>query len=118
MIVGATELTPTAEKIRRLMHFGQTLQSHALHFFHLCSPDLLFGFDDDVRHRNIIGVIEDHPEIATQGVNGFPDQNKCQYTKKGREEFHPEYSVSQNVRLLYNCSYLGVQLCTDRVSYR
>ena len=68
MIVGASELTPTAEKIRRLMHFGQTLQSHALHFFHLCSPDLLFGFDDEVRHRNIVGVIEDYPEIATQGV--------------------------------------------------
>ena len=68
MIVGASELTPTAEKIRRLMHFGQTLQSHALHFFHLCSPDLLFGFDDDVRHRNFVGVIEDSPEIARQGV--------------------------------------------------
>ena len=68
MLVGARQLTPTAEKIRRLMHYGQTLQSHALHFFHLCSPDLLFGFDDDVRHRNIIGVIEDHPDIATQGV--------------------------------------------------
>src|SRR5210317_506176 len=67
MLVGST-LTPTAEKIRRLMHYGQTLQSHALHFFHLCSPDLLFGFDDEVRHRNIVGVIEDNPEIATQGV--------------------------------------------------
>jgi NAD-reducing hydrogenase large subunit len=68
MLVGARDLTPTAEKIRRLMHYGQTLQSHALHFFHLCSPDLLFGFDDEVRHRNIVGVIEDHPEIAKQGV--------------------------------------------------
>jgi NAD-reducing hydrogenase large subunit len=68
MLVGARELTPTADKVRRLMHFGQTLQSHALHFFHLCSPDLLFGFDDEVRHRNIVGVIEDHPEIAKQGV--------------------------------------------------
>jgi NAD-reducing hydrogenase large subunit len=68
MLVGAGELTPTAEKVRRLMHYGQTLQSHALHFFHLCSPDLLFGFDDAVRHRNIVGVIEDHPEIAMQGV--------------------------------------------------
>jgi NAD-reducing hydrogenase large subunit len=67
-LVGVKQLTPTAEKIRRLMHFGQTLQSHALHFFHLCSPDLLFGFDDAVRHRNIVGVIEDHPEIAKQGV--------------------------------------------------
>ena len=68
MLVGARELTPTAEKIRRLMHYGQTLQSHALHFFHLSSPDLLFGFDDEVAHRNIIGVIEDHPDIAMQGV--------------------------------------------------
>jgi NAD-reducing hydrogenase large subunit len=68
MIVGARELTPTAEKIRRLMHFGQTLQSHALHFFHLCSPDLLFGYDDEVRHRNVVGVIEDSPELAKQGV--------------------------------------------------
>ena len=68
MLTGVTQLSPTAEKIRRLMHYGQTLQSHALHFFHLSSPDLLFGFDDEVNHRNIIGVIQDHPEIAKQGV--------------------------------------------------
>jgi NAD-reducing hydrogenase large subunit len=37
-VVGALTLTPTAEKIRRLMHYGQILQSHALHFFHLSSP--------------------------------------------------------------------------------
>jgi len=68
MLLGIAQLTPTAEKIRRLMHYGQTLQSHALHFFHMCSPDLLFGFDDAVRHRNIVGVIEDNPEIARQGI--------------------------------------------------
>lgn len=67
-IVGAKHLTPTAEKMRRLMHYGQILQSHALHFFHLCSPDLLFGFDSEVAKRNIIGVAEKHPEIAKQGV--------------------------------------------------
>ena len=32
-IVGVTTLTPTAEKMRRLMHYGQILQSHVLHFF-------------------------------------------------------------------------------------
>ncbi len=67
MIVGAT-LTPTAEKVRRLMHYGQILQSHALHFFHLCSPDLLFGFDSDVAKRNIAGIAAAYPEIAKQGV--------------------------------------------------
>ena len=67
-MLGVTQLTPTAEKVRRLMHYGQILQSHALHFFHLCSPDLLFGFDSDVAKRNIVGVAEKHPEIARQGV--------------------------------------------------
>ncbi len=67
MIVGA-RLTPTAEKLRRLMHFGQVLQSHALHFYYLASPDLLFGFDSDVARRNIVGVAAAYPEIARQGV--------------------------------------------------
>lgn len=67
-LAGARELTPTAEKIRRLLHLGQTLQSHAVHFFHLASPDFLFDFDDPVAHRNIVGVMADHPEIARQGV--------------------------------------------------
>jgi NAD-reducing hydrogenase large subunit len=68
LIVGAHQLTPTAEKVRRLMHYGQTLQSHALHFFHLCSPDLLFGFDADPAIRNIIGVAKKFPDLAVQGV--------------------------------------------------
>lgn len=67
-LVGAHELSPTAEKMRRLMHRGQMLQSHALHFFHLASPDLLFGYDDKVAHRNIIGVLAEHPDLAKQGV--------------------------------------------------
>ena len=67
-VVGARRLTPTAEKIRRLMHYGQVLQSHALHFFHLSSPDLLFGFDSEVARRNIVGVAAAHPEVAKQGV--------------------------------------------------
>ena len=67
-IVGGENLTPTAEKLRRLMHYGQTLQSHALHFFHLVSPDLLFGFDADVAIRNVIGVAAKFPDLAVQGV--------------------------------------------------
>ncbi|TWU34267.1 Ni/Fe hydrogenase subunit alpha [Novipirellula artificiosorum] len=68
MIIGADPITPTAEKIRRLMHYGQTYQSHALHFYHLASPDLLFGFDAPVAQRNVIGVIQAHPEIAKKAV--------------------------------------------------
>jgi NAD-reducing hydrogenase large subunit len=67
-IVGGESLSPTAEKMRRLMHYGQIFQSHALHFFHLCSPDLLFGFDADPAVRNVVGVAGKYPDLAVQGV--------------------------------------------------
>ncbi len=67
-LVGGEQLTPTAEKMRRLMHYGQMLQSHALHFFYLASPDLLFGFGSDPAFRNVIGVAAKHPELARQGI--------------------------------------------------
>ncbi len=68
LIVGAEHITPTAEKMRRLMHYGQIFQSHALHFFHLCSPDILFGFDADPAIRNIVGVARKFPQLAVQGI--------------------------------------------------
>jgi NAD-reducing hydrogenase large subunit len=75
-IVGGEQLTPTAEKVRRLMHYGQILQSHALHFFYLASPDLLFGTDGTatsafaapVAQRNVIAVAAKYPELAIQGI--------------------------------------------------
>ncbi len=67
-VVGAQPVTASAAAIRRLMHYGQVMQSHALHFFHLASPDLLFGFDSDLNRRNIVGVAQARPEVARQGV--------------------------------------------------
>ena len=67
-LVGVDQLTPTADKLRRLLHFGQILQSHALHFYHLASPDLLFGFGSDPARRNIVGVLEAYPDIGLKGV--------------------------------------------------
>jgi NAD-reducing hydrogenase large subunit len=67
-IAGVDQVPPSADKIRRLAHYGQTFQSHALHFFHLASPDLLFGFDAPVEKRNIIGVIRAYPDIAKKAV--------------------------------------------------
>ena len=58
----------TATKLRRLMHMGQLIQSHALNFFHLSAPDLLLGMDSDPATRNIFGLIEKQPNLAIQGV--------------------------------------------------
>jgi NAD-reducing hydrogenase large subunit len=54
--------------MRRLMHYGQILQSHALHFFLLSSPDLLFGFDAEIDRRNIVAVAAAYPDVARQGI--------------------------------------------------
>jgi NAD-reducing hydrogenase large subunit len=68
MIVGVDQLTPTAEKMRRLMHYGQVMQSNVLHFFHLSSPDLLFGFSAPAKKRNIFEVIKAFPDLAKKGI--------------------------------------------------
>ncbi len=71
VIVGAGTgdgLTPTGEKMRRLMHYGQIFQSHVLHFFHLASPDLLFGVDGDPAIRNVVGIAMKHKDLAVQAV--------------------------------------------------
>ncbi len=66
--IDPANLPVAADKLRRLLHFGQVLQSHALHFFHLSSPDLLFGFESDISKRSIIAVIDAYPDLAVQGV--------------------------------------------------
>ncbi len=64
----AVRVPETAAKLRRLLNLAQILQSHALSFFHLSSPDFLLGLDSDPAKRNILGVIEAHPELARAGV--------------------------------------------------
>ena len=66
-IVGVTPPS-TAVKLRRLMHMGQLIQSHALNFYHLSAPDLLLGFDSDPATRNIFGLIDKDPKLALQGI--------------------------------------------------
>lgn len=60
--------TYTANLLRRLMHIGQNLSSHALSFFHLSAPDFLLGYDSDPTTRNIIGVAEKYPDLAVRGI--------------------------------------------------
>jgi NAD-reducing hydrogenase large subunit len=67
-VIGATPVSASATAVRRLMHYGQIMQSHALHFFHLSSPDLLFGFGSPVAQRNIVGVAQVNPEVAKKGI--------------------------------------------------
>jgi hypothetical protein len=64
----AVEPPPTGADLRRLMNLAQIVQSNALSFFHLSSPDLLFGFDAEPATRNIIGVAKANPQPARDGI--------------------------------------------------
>jgi NAD-reducing hydrogenase large subunit len=64
----AIGIPEAADKLRRIMTLGQWIQSHALSFFHLSSPDLLLGFDSDPRARNVFGLIAQNPEFARRGI--------------------------------------------------
>jgi len=58
----------TGAKLRRLLTYGQYIQSHALSFFHLSAPDLVLGMDSDPAKRNILGVLEADPALALDGI--------------------------------------------------
>ena len=58
----------TAAQLRRMMNLAQMVQSHALSFFYLASPDLLLGMESDPKVRNILGVAAAKPELGRGGV--------------------------------------------------
>lgn len=62
-------IVPVAgQKLRALLNLASIMQSHALSFFHLSSPDLLLGFDSPPEKRNVFGLLEAHPRVAADGV--------------------------------------------------
>lgn len=64
----AVQIPVAAVELRRLINLAQLVQSHALSFFHLSSPDLLLGYDAAPEPRNIIGVAQAYPEVARDGI--------------------------------------------------
>ncbi|MCB0632807.1 MAG: nickel-dependent hydrogenase large subunit, partial [Lewinella sp.] len=66
--VDPEDLPPAAAKLRRLLHYAQLLQSHALHFFYLAAPDLLFGLDAPRERRNVVQVAIEDRALARKGI--------------------------------------------------
>jgi NAD-reducing hydrogenase large subunit len=58
----------TAAQLRRMLNLAQMVQSHALSFFHLSSPDLLLGMESDPVKRNIFGVAAARPDLGLAGI--------------------------------------------------
>jgi NAD-reducing hydrogenase large subunit len=64
----AVQIPQTAVHLREILNLAQILQSHALSFFHLSSPDLVLGMDSDPGQRNIFGVAQSNEALARDGI--------------------------------------------------
>lgn len=86
----------TAVLLRELMHMGQIIQSHGMHFFELAGPDLLLGFDADPAIRNVVGLVQANPELTVKAVNLRKFGQEIIHTVAGRR-IHPTFSVPGGV---------------------
>ena len=90
-------IPPTAAKLRRMLNWAQIVQSHALSFFHLSSPDLLLGMDSDPALRNVVGLIQKHPDIARKGIR-LRKFGQDTIRILGGRSVHPAWTVPGGVR--------------------
>jgi len=61
-------MLPTPEKMRRLAHYMQQLQSHVTAYFYLIVPEMLFGMDAPPEQRNVLGLVEADPDLVKRVV--------------------------------------------------
>ncbi len=62
------DMLPTPEKVRRLGHYGQQLQSHSTAYFYCIVPEMLLGMDAPPEQRNVMGLVEADPELIKRVV--------------------------------------------------
>ena len=87
---------PPGADLRRLINLGQIVQSNALSFFHLSSPDLLFGFDADPSVRHIVAVAQKNPQLAHDGI-GLRKWGQQIIERLGGKRIHPSGIVPGGV---------------------
>ena len=94
--IAGVEPPRPAKLLRELMHMGQMIQSHSMHFFYLAGPDLVFGFDADPAIRNVVGIIGANPELALKAVSLRKYGQEIIRTLSGRR-IHPKFAVPGGV---------------------
>ncbi|MCE5209643.1 MAG: Ni/Fe hydrogenase subunit alpha [Chloroflexi bacterium] len=85
-----------ANLLRELMHMGQIIQSHGMHFFELAGPDLLLGFDADPAIRNVVGIIQTDAGLAVKAVELRKFGQEIIRIVGGRR-IHPNFAVPGGV---------------------
>ncbi len=85
-----------ARLLRELMHMGQIIQSHSMHFFELAGPDLLLGFDAPPAQRNVVGIYMHDPQLATKAIRLRKFGQEI-IARVGDRRIHPNFAVPGGV---------------------
>jgi NAD-reducing hydrogenase large subunit len=85
-----------ASLLRELVHMGQVIQSHGMHFFELAGPDLLLGFDADPAIRNVVGLIQANAGLTLKAVN-LRKYGQCIIETVAGRRIHPNFAVPGGV---------------------
>ena len=93
----AVQVPDTAVFLRRVVNLAQIVQSHALSFFYLSSPDLVLGYDTDPAMRNVLGVAAAQPELARRGIRLRQFGQSVIESLAGRR-IHASWAVAGGVR--------------------
>ena len=90
-----------AKLLRELIHMGQIIQSHSMHFFELAGPDLILGWDADPRIRNVAGLIQANPELALKAVKLRRFGQRIIELVAGRR-IHPTFAIPGGVNQAFD----------------
>jgi NAD-reducing hydrogenase large subunit len=85
-----------ATLLRELMHMGQVIQSHGMHFFELAGPDLILGFDHDPATRNVVGLIQADPQLTLKAVR-LRKFGQAIISELGERSIHPNFAIPGGV---------------------
>jgi NAD-reducing hydrogenase large subunit len=85
-----------ARLLRELIHMGQVIQSHAMHFFELAGPDIILGWDSDPALRNVVGLVKANPELALKAV-GLRKYGQTIIESVAGRRIHPTFAVPGGV---------------------
>ena len=95
-VIAGTQPTPTAHKLRELMHMGQMIQSHGMHFFELAGPDFVLGWDADPKIRHVGGIVAANPDLAVKAVKLRAFGQEI-IKRLGERRVHPIFGVPGGV---------------------
>jgi len=92
----AVKVPKAGINLRKIINYAQIIQSHALSFFYLSSPDLLLGMNAPAEERNIVGLLNKNRKFVEDGIF-LRKFGQTVIELLGGKRIHPDYIIPGGV---------------------